>query len=173
MRTDLETVSVAGSDSSLGGSRACSILAEVTGAGIGSSRESTDALELECVCAEEAAEIGSELALWSVVESGKVPEIGCSFKFGVSEAVVAISIEEDRLKREAKLDRLDFELSARTVDCFAGDEVAAFWSVDAAIAIGGDLEAVSFRSSRDCRFLCFSKKTVNKIRHKLGAGLSY
>lgn len=117
----------------MGSSVACSILAEVTGTGIGSDGESTEALELECVCAEEATEIGSELALWLVVEPGNVPEIECGFRVGVSGVVAVISIEEDRLKREAKLDRLDFELSARTVDCFAGDGMATVRSVDAAI----------------------------------------
>lgn len=65
-------------------------------------------------------ELGPESVLWFifVVDSGRKTEIGRDFGLGVSGTVVAISIEEDRLKREAKLDRLDFELSARTDDCF-------------------------------------------------------
>ena len=49
-----------------------------------------------------------------------MPETGRDFEFGVLGAIVAISIEDDRLKREAKLERFDLELSVRAVDCLAG-----------------------------------------------------
>lgn len=48
-------------------------------------------------------------------------ETGCVFGLGVLGAVEVISIEDDRLKREAKLERFDFELSARAGDCLAGE----------------------------------------------------
>lgn len=49
----------------------------------------------------------------------------------VSGKAVAISIEEDRLKREVKLERLDFELSERTGAFLVGGGVTeARWSVD-------------------------------------------
>lgn len=49
-----------------------------------------------------------------------MPETGRGFRIGVLNAVVAISIEDDRLKRETKLERFDFELFARAGGCLAG-----------------------------------------------------
>lgn len=49
-----------------------------------------------------------------------ISNTGSDSDSGVSGADVAIPIEEDRLNREAKLDRLDLELSVRFGDCLAG-----------------------------------------------------
>lgn len=82
----------------------------------------------------------------------------------MSGTVVAISIEEDRLKREAKLDRLDFELSARTGARIAVDGRSEFgWSADVV-----DEEREEFSgwpsTSGDCCFLCFSEKIVSGMK---------
>lgn len=69
---------------------------------------------LESLGADVAADgkvIGSVVGTVATDES-RMPEIGRGFRLGSLGAGVAISIEDDRLKREAKLERFDFELSA-------------------------------------------------------------
>lgn len=83
-------------------------------------------------------------------------EFDLEFGLGVSGVVVLVSIEEDRLKREAKLERLDLDFSALTGDCFVKSDVvgvlcSAEW-VDGsrAISSGGCSDSCEFL------FLCFS-----------------
>ena len=51
-------------------------------------------------------------------------ETGRKLGLDVSSTVVAMFTEEDRLKCDAKLERLDFELSVRTGEFLASGEVA-------------------------------------------------
>ena len=50
-------------------------------------------------------------------------EFDLDFGLGVSGAVVPVSIEEDRLKRETKLERLELDLSVRIGEFFVGVDV--------------------------------------------------
>ena len=54
-------------------------------------------------------------------EESRTPEIGRELGLGILGVVVAISTDDDRLNREVKLERFDFELSVRTGDCLTGD----------------------------------------------------
>lgn len=71
--------------------------------------------------------VGSIVDRLGVRESW-IPDTGRKLlRIGMLGPVVAISIDEDRLKREAKLERFDFELSARTGDCLLEDTLEEIW----------------------------------------------
>lgn len=59
--------------------------------------------------------------------SGRMSDIGRDFGVGLLSVVVGISMEDDLLKREAKLERLDVELPVRTGDCLAASELVGTW----------------------------------------------
>ena len=74
---------------------------------------------------------GVWLECTTVVGSDRKSEIGRDVGVGVSSEVVVISTDEDRLKREAKLECLNFELSVRAGGCLVEfGVVETWWSAD-------------------------------------------
>jgi hypothetical protein len=85
-------------------------------------------------------------------------DTGRDSDFGVSGADVAIPMEDDRLKRDVKLDRLDLKLPVRIGGCVVVVGEAATWgSVD---SVNEEWEVCSSASSAssDFLFLCLSIK---------------
>lgn len=91
---------------------------------------------------------------------------GREFGLGVSGTLVAISIEADLLNREAKLERLDLELSVRIGGFLADGGVAGDWCSADAADEEREVSSGDSCGSCDLLFLCFSEAML--ARREIG-----
>jgi hypothetical protein len=85
-----------------------------------------------------------------------MPKIGRDVGVGVSGIGVATSREENRLKREVKLERLDLELSARNGVSFTGGGVVGICCPADVIEEDRGVSSGSSSEFDDFLFVCFS-----------------